>query len=157
MGFGDNSSNPYTQGSIVYIYKSDGTFQSNIFDISDVEYLVVAGGGGGGSGLGSGGGAGGFLTGYIDLSSNIQYSITVGNGGNGGVATAQGAATSGTSGTNSELSGSGLSTITALGGGYGAGIGNTTNGGSGGSGGGGGWNNAVGGNRNTWTRKQWRK
>lgn len=144
-GVGDNSSNPYTQGSIVYIYKSDGTFQSNYFDISDVEYLVVAGGGGGGSGLGSGGGAGGFLTGYIDLASNIQYSITVGNGGNGGVATDQSNPNNGTSGTNSELSGSGLSTITAVGGGYGAGIGSTTNGGSGGSGGGGGWIDASGG------------
>jgi len=141
-GVGDNSSNPYTQGSIVYIYKSNGTFQSNNLDILDVEYLVVAGGGGGGSGLGSGGGAGGFLTGYIDLASNIQYSITVGNGGNGG---ASGSPNNGTSGTNSVLSGSGLSTITAVGGGYGAGIGSTTNGGSGGSGGGGGWDDASGG------------
>ena len=141
-GVGDTSSNPYSQGSIVYVYKSNGTFQSNYFDISDVEYLVVGGGGGGGSGLGSGGGAGGFLTGYIDITSNINYSITVGNGGNGGAA---GGANNGTAGDNSSLSGSGLSTITALGGGYGAGIGSTTNGGSGGSGGGGGWSSAVGG------------
>jgi len=90
-----------------------------------VTYLVVAGGGGSGSNWGGGGGAGGlvyntsnsFLTG-------ITYTITVGSGGS-----------AGSTGGNSVISGTGITTITALGGG--AGVSYQNAGGNGGSGGGG--------------------
>jgi hypothetical protein len=105
-----------------------------------VDYLVVAGGGGGSGGDnggsgggGGGGGAGGLLTGTsLTLANNTTYDIIVGNGGNGG-AFNNGL---GTSGGNSSLSGTGLTTITAIGGGRGANI--SSNGANGGSGGGGG-------------------
>jgi hypothetical protein len=79
-------------------------------------YLVVAGGGGGGNYGGAG--AGGYLTNSALITPGITYTVTVGGGGS-----------SDTNGTNSVISGSGLSTITAIGGGSG-------DGGSGGSGGG---------------------
>jgi hypothetical protein len=101
-------------------------------------YLVVAGGGGGGY-IGGGGGAGGFLSGSVTLTSGTTYTATVGSGGpNVGSATPGG---------NSVLSGSGISTVTGLGGGYGgAGPGQPAgkNGGSGGSGGGAGENAGIG-------------
>jgi len=96
-------------------------------------YLVVAGGGsGGGSWSAGGGGAGGMLASTTSLSTLNTYSITVGAGG----ASTSGA--NGTQGNNSVISGTGLSTITSTGGGYGAVIGG--NGGNGGSGGGAGSN-----------------
>jgi hypothetical protein len=97
-------------------------------------YLVVAGGGGGASG-GGGAGAGGYQTSTFTLSTLNTYSITVGAGGVGGVA---GATSNGSNGTNSVVSGTGLSTVTSIGGGgtlVAGGVGN-----SGGSGGGGGGN-----------------
>ena len=86
----------------------------------DSEYLVVAGGGGAGSSSqgGGGGGAGGYLTNYagtkITLQSATAYSITVGTGGAGLPNEGSGTAASGG---NSILSGSGITTITASGGG----------------------------------------
>jgi hypothetical protein len=82
---------------------------------STVQYLVVAGGGGGGAtnaGGCGGGGAGGALTGTMTLSQGITYSINVGTGGPGTTGT-------GSTGANSTISGSGISTINALGGGGG--------------------------------------
>ena len=93
-------------------------------------YLVVAGGGGGGGSQGGGGGAGGYQTSTFTLSTLNTYSITVGAGGNGGTNV------NGTSGSNSVISGTGLTTVTSTGGGYGGGEANA--GASGGSGGGGG-------------------
>jgi hypothetical protein len=97
--------------------------------VTSVTYLVVGGGGGGGSasatGTGGGGGAGGFLTGTATVTSGTTYTITVGAGG---------AASS--NGGNSSISGTGLTTITAIGGGAG-GVWNTAPGQNGGSGGGG--------------------
>ena len=84
-------------------------------------YLVVAGGGGGVSG---GGGAGGYQTSTATLNAGTVYTITVGAGQPAGV-----------NGSDSVISGSGLSTITSVGGGASAGAG--SNGASGGSGGGG--------------------
>jgi hypothetical protein len=91
-------------------------------------YLIVAGGGGG-NGIassnvaGGGGGAGGYLTSTVTFNANTVYTATVGAGGS----------SSGGLGTNSELSGTGMTTVTSIrGGGGGAG----SNGGSGGSGGG---------------------
>lgn len=100
--------------------------------VTSVQALVVAGGGGGGSGLGSGGGGGGVIYhSAYPVSPGSLYTVTVGSGGTGGAA---GAANNGTAGGNSVFG-----TLTAIGGGYGAGIGGTTAGGNGGSGGGGGW------------------
>ena len=105
--------------------------QSSIYNIN---YLVVAGGGGGG--------AGGLLNSGTALTNGIVYTITIGAGGVGVTSDI------GTQGGNSVISGSGLSTITAVGGGYG-GYGTNTGtlkpGGNGGSGGGkGGYANTPG-------------
>lgn len=110
-----------------------------------VSYLVVAGGGGGsggnpGVGAGYGGGAGGLLQGSVTYSPNITYnisapfSITVGGGGAGspGNTTNPCGTTPGGHGSNSVLSGSGIATQTAIGGGGGAGYRAGQPGGSGG-------------------------
>ena len=94
-------------------------------------YLVVAGGGGSGNTGGSsyataGGGAGGYQTSTFTLSTLNTYTVTVGGGG----------ATS-ASGSNSVILGTGITTVTSTGGGYG-GDSSQVNGANGGSGGGGG-------------------
>jgi hypothetical protein len=96
-----------------------------------ISYLVVAGGGSSGDNFGSGGGAGGLLSGSASLYSGTTYTVTVGAG-----ASANGANVSGNQGSNSVLSGTGLTTLTAIGGGFGAR--ENSAGGNGGSGGGGG-------------------
>lgn len=79
-------------------------------------YLVVGGGGAGGSSHAGGGGAGGVLSGTITLTAGVNYTIIVGLG---GVVTYT---TNGsTNGGNSSISGSGITTITAYGGGCGGG------------------------------------
>ena len=80
------------------------------------EYLVIAGGGSAGSASNSGGGgAGGYLTNYggsaITFIPGTTYTVTVGSGG----ATSP-SNTRGTDGGNSVLSGTGISTVTAIGG-----------------------------------------
>jgi len=113
-----------------------------------VDYLVVAGGGGGSGGDngstgggGGGGGAGGLLTGTnLTLANSTTYTITVGTGGNGGAFNGG----LGTNGGNSSLSGTGLTTITAIGGGRAGALGNAATGGSGGGGGGRGGSGAAG-------------
>jgi hypothetical protein len=96
---------------------------------STVDYLVVAGGGSGGqAGFGGGGGAGGLLqaTG-VSISAGVTYTITVGAG-----ATTW-SSSNGVRGGNSSISGSGFTTVTAIGGGGGATSGGaSTTGGSGG-------------------------
>ena len=98
-------------------------------------YLVVAGGASGGYNGGGGGGAGGLLTGTTSLSLGTTYTITVGTGG-APVSGNSGTSVAGNAGNNSVISGTGLTTLTAVGGGYGNGY--PSNGGNGGSGGGGG-------------------
>jgi len=122
----------------------------------NIDYLVVAGGGAGGyravsppfSWYCGGGGAGGFLNGSTNLTTGVSIDLNVG---------AAGAAYSGTytfargnKGGNSYISQTGVTTIEAEGGGYGAAIFHASsdpnvtnqNGGPGGSGGGAsGWNN----------------
>jgi hypothetical protein len=79
-----------------------------------VDYLVVAGGGAGGGGYQSGGGgAGGMLTGTASFFGSTVYTATVGAGGT-GVASG-----TGNSGSDSSISGTGLTTITSIGGGGG--------------------------------------
>jgi hypothetical protein len=112
------------------------SFSINIVSVVLVDYLVVAGGGsGGGSYGGGGGGAGGLIYATSQtLNGGVTYTVTVGAGGTNPTNN-----TTKYDGFNSELSGSGLSTVTAIGGG-GGGTGNGAQapGNNGGSGGGGG-------------------
>ena len=124
----------FTASDGVNLATSASTF-SLAWQTSTVDYLVVAGGGGGGSRHAGGGGAGGLLQGTdIAVSGGIEYIITVGNGGAGGTgAGAYGTSNPGVSGENSSISGTGLTTITSIGGGGGgAANGGAANGGSGG-------------------------
>ena len=98
-------------------------------------YLVVAGGGSGG--CAGGGGGGGLLTGTTSLTVGTTYTITVGTGGTGASYPSGGGIYVGNNGNNSVISGTGLTTITAIGGGGGASYG-ADPAASGGSGGGGG-------------------
>jgi hypothetical protein len=99
---------------------------------SEVEYLVVAGGGSGAGDYGGGGGAGGLKTGLLSVSALTSYSIAVGVGGSG----SSGASARGNNGT-----GSTFASISTSGGGGGGAEGNWA-GLNGGSGGGSGYSNA---------------
>jgi hypothetical protein len=131
----------FTGTSFVHIFNASGFFTAT--QNLSVSYLAVAGGGAGGrdnyaSGLGGGGGAGGMTTGTFTATQGTTYTINVGAG---GTAICTGGA--GPNGTPSSISGSGLSTITAIGGGGGGG-GTPIAVGSGGSGGGQTINTSVG-------------
>ena len=146
---GNTSPNPVynTNGqaiAIVYSGATKGWIPTSDDDVAFVadpsynaEYLVVAGGAAGSSNRGGGGGAGGYLTNFggtaIGLTPGTVYTVTVGGGGS-GVSSARGG-----DGVNSSVSGSGLTTITATGGGSGGYISpaGNENGFDGGSGGGG--------------------
>jgi hypothetical protein len=122
-------------GNQIHTFTSSGTL-SPLTPVT-ASYLVVAGGGGSGSGAsstgGAGGGAGGLLTSSTTLYSGATYVVTVGAGGAGSPTLTSSAS----SGGNSVLSGTGLTTVTATGGGYGATYTvNSNNGANGGSGGG---------------------
>jgi hypothetical protein len=114
----------------------------------NIEYLCVGGGGTGAGGDGGGGGAGGFLTNVggtaIGLTPGAAYTVTVGGGGSGVPGNPK---TQGNSGTNSVLSGTGISTVTSIGGGgAGSSLAGIRDGLAGGSGGGaGGHPSGVGG------------
>ena len=86
-----------------------------------VEYLAVGGGGGTPARIGGGGGGGGVLTGNITLDPGVVYTATVGQGGIGRLGSEDvldvGAA--GSNGNNTVISGTGITTITAIGGGAG--------------------------------------
>jgi hypothetical protein len=106
--------------------------------LTNVDYLVIAGGGGGTGyfvpsgygGPGAGGlrstvgttGGGGSLESQISLASGTVYTVTIGAGGTSG-------GSGGESGSNSSFAGTGLTTITSVGGGR-----RNTTGGSGGGG-----------------------
>ena len=136
---------PATGGNTVAT-SSDGTYRYHAFTaggtfnsqgVTSIEYLVVAGGGGGGGsnsnsnvGNGGGGGAGGLLNGTLTINANTAYTVVVGPGG--------GADPTGLPGSNSTISGTGITTVTALGGG-GGGYYSGGSADSGGSGGGGGY------------------
>ena len=137
---GDDS--PKANGGDVY---SDSTYWYHAFTMSGnfvpnqaitADVLCIGGGGGGGNGRAGGGGAGGYLYSTSQSMTTTPYTIIVGGG---GFATT----TNGTSGNDSNVIGSGFSTLTAGGGGYGGDTGSA--GGSGGSGGGGGGANTGGG------------
>jgi hypothetical protein len=129
-----------TQGWIPTV-DDDVTFETPQF-IGTAEYLVVAGGGGGGLGNAGGGGAGGYLTNYggtaITFTQGTTYTVTVGDGGAGKDGSVTG---KGSNGADSVLSGPGISTITAIGGGGGgSGAAGQEDGLAGGSGGAGAYN-----------------
>lgn len=127
-----------TSGSYTYhTFLSTGSFVLGS-TAKTIEYLMVAGGGGGGYYAGAGGGAGGLIQSSFSGTTNTTYTITVGNGG-AGIPTSNGNSVNyGVNGQNSQIAGSGLSTIIAYGGGGGAGgLGTNREGRDGGSGGGG--------------------
>lgn len=139
-----NSSNsvvnsPVSGGYTIYSFTCTSNLTTATFtvqpntSISNIHYLVVAGGGGGGSlqpatnnVCGGGGGAGGYNTSIgssaISFTQSYYY-LTVGGGG-----------AIDSNGANSEIYGTGITTITSLGGG--AGGSTNDNGSNGGSGGG---------------------
>jgi hypothetical protein len=108
----------------VLIFTSSTTWTTPA-GISGIQYLVVGGGGGGGGDSGGGGGAGAVWNGTLTTGLTGSKTVTVGAGG------AAGTTGSGAVGKNSVFG-----TITATGGGLGAGGNAITNGGNGGSGGG---------------------
>lgn len=141
----------YTDGTYWYhAFRTTGLFSPKVSSLS-ADILVVAGGGGGGAasgsstaGYGGGGGAGGYRSATSQSLSAASYVITVGSGG-----------PKNTNGSDSSIAGSGFTTFTSTGGGFG---GNKVNvgrnvlydGANGGSGGGGGNNQSnVGGLGNT--------
>jgi hypothetical protein len=111
--------------------------------ISSMRYLIVAGGGAGGAAGGNdgsgGGGAGGLLAGNF-VPTPTNYTVSVGSGGASYALSAANHDPRNFNGGNSSISGSGLTTITAIGGGSGSSESNilrtASNGGSGGGGGG---------------------
>jgi hypothetical protein len=117
-------------------------------NVVSVQALIVGGGGGAGAsagsgGGGSGGGAGGVIANTFVLTPGTTYTVTVGAGGTGSTnLNSGGGVAAGGNGGNSVVSGSGLTTQTAIGGGGGqagnSSLGSPTwNAGNGGSGGGG--------------------
>ena len=115
-----------------HVFNKSGTF-TPAENLTNVEYLVVAGGGGGGNyTYYGGGGAGGYRSNTSQsFSSGTAYTITVGAGG-----------ALNNKGNNSSIAGTGMSTFSSTGGGFGgngAFVGSSTSffsGGPGGSGGG---------------------
>lgn len=117
------------------------TFSINSSAQIVAETLVIAGGGGGGSNGNTTGGGGGGAGGYLYSTStvfnkSIPYTLTIGAGGT-GRQQSTGSPSSGNRGGNSIISGSGFTTLTAIGGGGGqsnqsGGVLEDANGGSGG-------------------------
>ena len=106
--------------------------RSDMPQVYDVDFLVIAGGGGGGGWYYSGGGgAGGYRTSTQTVTGGTAITVTVGDGGTNGGSGAKGA-----NGSDASISGSGLTTITSAGGGGGGCDGPNKAGLNGGSGGG---------------------
>jgi len=117
-----------TTGANIWINTGEGT--GNVVPPPyNVEYLVIAGGGGaGGRGHSGGGGAGGYLKASgFSLTVGTSYTVTVGSGGAGSSSTSS----RGTNGSNSVFS-----SITSTGGGGGGSSSSVQSGSNGGSGGG---------------------
>ena len=148
-----------------YKYTDGGTYSQDAAQ-SDIDFLVVAGGGAGGEATGSagygrgGGGAGGLRTSYstsgggasaeskLSIGSGTSYTMTVGGGG--AVVTD----TRGATGVASSISGSDITDITTVGGGGGGGYSVLPAGAVGGSGGGAGYNTSSGGAAGAGTASQ---
>jgi len=113
---GGNTSYVYN-GKKIHVWTSPGPFVVTGGPDS-LEYFVVAGGGSGGADMGGGGGGGGVLTGSITLTGPFSTTVTIGPG---GTAQGRGSATPDAGkGSNSVLNNP-VTTITALGGGFGQG------------------------------------
>jgi len=130
-------------------YKWTDTAATGSYDndtTQDHEYLIIAGGGAGGYYNGGGGGAGGLLTATgLSLTGGNEYTVTVGDGGPSQTTyNAQG-----DDGDDSILSGTGISTLTAVGGGGGSAVDPSLDEGRDGGSGGGGCNGGVGGSGTT--------
>jgi hypothetical protein len=122
----------------VEFYVGNNAWQMVASTSYNIEYLIVAGGGGAGSSIAGGGGAGGVITGALtSVNPGTSYTITVGAGGGG----SSDGSVAATTGTNS----SAFSQLAYGGGGGGSGASSSGNytGKSGGSGGGGGGNDAA--------------
>ena len=132
----------------VHTFTTSGTFTIATNDITDIEYLVIAGGGGGGGyKSGGGGGAGGYLSNFggTKITAAVgDVTVTIGAGGAGGLASSP---YHGSEGSDSSVAFS-SGTITTTGGG-GAGSQYAEYGRAGGSGGGGGGSGGAGGDGNT--------
>jgi hypothetical protein len=131
-----------------YTQTTARAFSILIADVINVTALTIGGGGAGGTGYyGGGGGAGGVLETSTVFLLAVTYTITIGTGGVGQSSQTQ----RGGSGGNSSISGSGFTTITAVGGGGGGSrnadtAGGNASGANGGSGGGAAFpNTSVGG------------
>jgi hypothetical protein len=138
-----------TDDSVFEFYNGTEWRKINSFNPYEINYLMLAGGAGGGSTRGDaagGGGAGGALTSYtsnrdadiaplssLTFSSGTTYTITIGGGGAGGPFDVD---AYGINGDDTVMSGSDITTLTAVGGGGGGTRGNQRTGGNGGSGGG---------------------
>jgi len=109
----------YVDATKGWVPTYDGAVALETPQTYDIDFLVVAGGGGGGSGGDSegsgGGGGGGYRTSTQTVNTSVAITVTVGDGGPGGDDDAHG-----TVGDASSISGSGVTTITSAGGGYGA-------------------------------------
>jgi hypothetical protein len=101
-------------------FTSTGTWTAPSNTTSIDLFLVGGGGGGGGSSVsgndhavcGGGGGGGSVIKRTIPVTPGVTYTFTIGGGGSGGTSSAAGAV-----GSDSTMTGSGFTTITALGGG----------------------------------------
>lgn len=140
----NNATLSSSRGSVqlVYVDATQGWVAYSGFAVTtlpqltpSIDYLVVAGGGGVAGNRTGGGGAGGYLeASSVSVSGVTSLTITVGAGGAGGSGIASASATQ--DGSNSVISGTGFTTVTATGGGGGNSV--ASNGRDGGSGGGGG-------------------
>jgi hypothetical protein len=109
------SGSKYLNNKKIYVF-TVGSYTILPKTTTTATYLVVGGGGAGGASHAGGGGAGGVLSGTITLTAGVTYTITIGLG---GVTTY--VSNGSTNGGNSSIYGSGITTITAYGGGYGGG------------------------------------
>ena len=144
----------YSGSTKGWIPNSDGAVALETPQSTTADFLVIAGGGGAGSDRGGGAGAGGYRNSFgsetsggggssetaLALTPGTVYTITVGGGGV-GQSGGPSHSTDATQGNTSSITGSDITDITTVGGGYGgqkapAGPG-SKNGGAGGSGGGG--------------------
>lgn len=131
----------FANGHWVHTFTGSGTFTS-LENLTDVDYLVVAGGGAGGVSFGAGGGAGGLVTGKTSLAA-ASYRVAIGAGGSGTINDGTPFRSDAIQGNNSIFS-----TFTALKGGGGGGNSNISHSVAGGDGvvgsGGGGQGKAFG-------------
>ena len=140
----------YSGSTKGWIPNTDGAVAFETQQTYSTDFLVIAGGGGAGSDRGGGAGAGGYRNSFnsetsggggssetaLQLTPGQTYTVTVGGGGVGQSANPH--STDSSIGVSSLISGSGITTITSIGGGYGGmkAPAGPKDGGAGGSGGG---------------------